>query len=784
MDYGRRDQYVTVDGGRDSDTSYAADGIFLGSLLFNNMALNPPSDSLQEVSLQRSSFSTEFGQGQAVVSMVTKSGSNRLSAAAFENFRHHALNARNYFAPRNEPEPEFSRNRFGVSLGGPLLRNRAFAFGSYERLSANEEEVHFANVPEPAFLRGNFSSVSTPIRDPLTGQPFPGNVIPQDRILPFAAIQIPAIPAPNIIGPNNYRAIRPFTEDSDSLSFRFDEVLNGDHTLFQRYMWFDSEQAIPSAITDSGRPQVGRNLALGHTWVMSRNFVNEIRFGYAYSSTCSIATSRARTTCRATGSARAVSATSRAERIRAYYGRHGDTLVGWGNAVPQTGVDQGATDKVFSVSSATSKAAGRHNLRFGVQAQYRDLFMNTPVNPQGAFTFNGRATGAANNRANAVADFLLGYCSTCRGQYGSMDSNYVSPTVALFFDDVWQATDKITIQAGVRWEYLAPWHEVDDRAGSVDPVERTDRIPQGPGRHTTGTRAVDHPGGRLLSGRYRQKDLNNWAPEARRGLQPDRPHGHPVGVRHLLPESRGERAAVLEDGAAIRGVVRRLTAGSELVKVDTLFRTSPPCRGSRRLSRSIRTTSRLTRRSRRERAAELPSGLPARSRLHRERWPQAVEALQHEPAVRGDHTAAGASAFPALRSRDLDVVERRLQRLQRNFGPHRQALLRRLFFGGFYQNSKMTDNNSGQAESNDTAFRWDKDADFSLSRYHQRHRSSITFGYELPFGPDEPWLSSGGASQRSSKAGRSREPSGCRAVYRSPFPGARCRTSADSCRTG
>jgi hypothetical protein len=67
-----------------------------------------------------------------------------------------------------------------------------------------------------------------------------------------------------------------------------------------------------------------------------------------------------------------------------------------------------------------------------------------------------------------------------------------------------------------------------------------------------------------------------------------------------------------------------------------------------------------------------------------------------------------------------------------------------LFFSGFYQNSKMTDNNSGQAESNDTAFRWNKDADFSLSRYHQRHRSSITFGYELPFGPTKPWLANGG----------------------------------------
>src|SRR5918994_1904627 len=82
-------------------------------------------------------------------------------------------------------------------------------------------------------------------------------------------------------------------------------------------------------------------------------------------------------------------------------------------------------------------------MRFGVQAQYRKLFMNTPVNPQGIFDFNGRATGAA---------------------------NYRSPTVALFADDVWRLNDRLTLQLGVRWEYLAPWQERDYRAGSVDPV--------------------------------------------------------------------------------------------------------------------------------------------------------------------------------------------------------------------------------------------------------------------------------------------------------------------------
>jgi Carboxypeptidase regulatory-like domain/TonB dependent receptor len=745
LDYGRREQYVTVDGGRDSDTSYAADGIFLGSLLFNNMALNPPSDSLQEVSLQRSSFSTEFGQGQAVVSMVTKSGSNRLSAAAFENFRHHALNARNYFAPRNEPEPEFSRNRFGVSLGGPLLRNRAFAFGSYERLSANEEEVHFANVPDPNFLRGNFSSVTTPIRDPLTGQPFPGNIIPQDRIVPFAAIEIPAIPAPNITGPNNYRAIRPFTEDTDSLSLRFDEVLSGDHTLFQRYLWFDSEQAIPSAITDSGRPQVGRNLALGHTWVMPRNFVNEIRFGYAYSYHLFNRSIPGEDYLSRNWIAESGIRNLQGGTDPRYYGRPGTTLVGWGNAVPQTGVDQGATDKVFSISSATSKATGAHNLRFGVQAQYRDLFMNTPVNPQGAFTFNGRATGAANNRANAVADFLLGYCSICRGQYGSMDSNYVSPTVALFLDDVWQATDKITIQAGVRWEYLAPWHEIDNRAGSVDPVSGRIGYHKVPAGIPPALAPLIIPEDDYFPAGIVRKDLNNWSP--RLGLV------YNLTERTVIRSGFGIYYQNLEaNELQFSRMVLPFAAwfdasptGSELVNVDTLFpdlvavsrfpapfSLNPDNVTPYTTQWNVNVQHQFLRTYLVEVAYTGSAGRKLWKRYNMNQPSEGTTPLPERLPFPHFDPVILTSSNDAYS--DFNGISFRIDK--RYSGG--------LFFSGFYQNSKMTDNNSGQAESNDTAFRWNKDADFSLSRYHQRHRSSITFGYELPFGPTKPWLANGG----------------------------------------
>ncbi len=96
-------QYVTVEGGRDRSTNYAIDGVYVRSLRFNNVSLNPPLDAVQEVSLLRNSFSTEYGQGQAVVSIVTKSGTNRFSGSAYEYLRDDTFDARNYFAATKTP---------------------------------------------------------------------------------------------------------------------------------------------------------------------------------------------------------------------------------------------------------------------------------------------------------------------------------------------------------------------------------------------------------------------------------------------------------------------------------------------------------------------------------------------------------------------------------------------------------------------------------------------------------------------------------------------------------
>ena len=170
------------------------------------------------------------------------------------------------------------------------------------------------------------------------------------------------------------------------------------------------------------------------------------------------------------------------------------------------GITQGATENIFSVSNATSWVRGSHNIRFGLQAQYRRYQQLTEVPPRGGFTFNGQFTG------NNVADFLLGYCSTCTGAFGSSRSLYTSPTIAPFIDDNWQMSSKLTLQMGLRWEYLGPWHEQNNQEGSFDAA--TGKIAFNVVPSNLPAQLVPliiNQNGFFPPG-ILQKDLNNWGP--------------------------------------------------------------------------------------------------------------------------------------------------------------------------------------------------------------------------------------------------------------------------------
>src|SRR5262245_50669275 len=491
-----RSQFVTVEGGRDSSTNYAIDGVYVRSLRFNNLSLTPPLDAVQEVNVLRNAFTTEYGQGQAVVSMVTKSGGNKISASAYDYRREDSLDSANYFG-----QTPGNKTQAGVTAGGPIVKNRFFAFAGYEGLRSEANRVLLGNVQDPGQLAGNFSALATPIKDPLTGQPFAGNIIPASRFSNFAKLLAPTVPVPNASGANNLRLVKPFNDDADTADLRLDQVLSGKHNMFERFMYYKGSQLNPSLFSYTNFPQTGRNLAVGETWVISSALVNETRFGYNYAYHLNAPISLDSRNWVGDIGLRNLAGSS--DPID--YGRPGFTMTGFtGNG--EGGITQGATENLFSISNATSWVKGRHNIRFGLQAQFRKFEHLTEVPPRGGFTFNGQFTG------NPVADFLLGYCSTCTGAFGSSRSTYTSPTFAPFFDDNWQINRALTLQMGIRWEYLGPWAEINGIEGSFDAA--SGKI----GYHTLPSQLPAqlvplvinqdnfYPAGIL------QKDLNNWGP--------------------------------------------------------------------------------------------------------------------------------------------------------------------------------------------------------------------------------------------------------------------------------
>lgn len=729
--FGRRNQFVTVEGGRDSSTNYTIDGVYVRSLRFNNLSLNPPIDAVQEVSLLRNSFSTEYGQGQAVVSIVTKSGTNQLHGSAYEFYRNDRFDSKNFFAPT---KPDYKRNQFGGTAGGPVVHNKFFVFGSYEGLRTVQGQPFLGSVPSQAFLSGNFSALATPIRDPLTGQPFPGNVIPPGRFSKFANVLTPTIPAPNTAGANNYTVIRNFIDDANTASARADQTINNSHSLFERFMYYKGSQLQPAAFTSTDLPQRGRNLAVGHTWVMSSSWVNELRFGYNYAYHLNAPVSPDGRNWTSDLGLRNLAAAT----FPLAYGRPNVAIAGF-SAQGEGGNTQGATENIYSVSNATSRTFGGHTLRFGLQAQYRKFEHLTDNSTRGNFTFNGNFTG------NAVADYLLGYCSTCAGAFGNSGATYHSPTIAPFIDDNWQVNDKLSLQLGLRWEYLAPWAEQNGVEAAFDAATGKIGYNALPATMPAALVPLVHQEAHYFPPGILQKDLNNWGPRVGMaynltprtvvrsgfGVYYDNLNLNELQFTRLIPPYYGQFSLN--------------PAVSEPLQVDTLFpdlnnipqfpapfsldpsnRTPYTLQWNVNVQRSLGrdylveaayTGSRSRNLSKRYNINQADFGTtPINSRLP---FPQFQPAMLYS-------SATGWANFKGLSLR-----------LEKRYSAG-------LFFLANYQLSENRDNGSGEVEANDTAFRTDLNADAGLSRYHQRHRSAVSFGYELPFGEGRRWLNSAG----------------------------------------
>lgn len=453
-----------------------------------NVAYVPPIEAIQTVNIVTNAFTAEQGlAGGAEINVFIRSGTNDLHGSGWIYDTNSHFKARNFFqtAPQN---PKDILNQFGFTLGGPVWipkiyngRNKLFFFTDWERTTRRQiSPIRFYSLPTDALKSGNFSGVSTTIYDPLSNSDptkrtaFPGNIIPANRIDPASATLSSILPAPNVTGSNpyvnNYVANGVGTTDRDSVDIKINYNWSEKLSLFGRYSIAPSNIFDPPSLGPAdgdalnggqlgnapGRIQVG---GAGLTYVFNPRVVMDINLGY---------------TRQRLGAQNIDLDTNYGLDVLHIPGTNGpDRLQGgipffavsnWANiGNSNTGNPFLFRDNQYVGSGNLSWIMGRHSLRFGTDYQNQQLNHFQPQGgtfqtARGTFQFSGQSTALQNgpsaDRFNSWADFMLGDASAAGKVTQIINPDSVRMhTYALYAQDQWQATPKLTLTYGLRWEW-------------------------------------------------------------------------------------------------------------------------------------------------------------------------------------------------------------------------------------------------------------------------------------------------------------------------------------------
>jgi hypothetical protein len=467
---------VVINGNRPASNNYLLDGLDYNDSYLAVAPTFPAPDALQEFSVQAADFNAQYGRSAGgVINAVTKSGTNEWHGDLFEFLRNTALNANNFFANKaGQTRPSFQLNQFGGTLGGPLKKDKTFVFGYYQ--GTRQRKGNAITIPTvltaqerpdlSADESANFSDIcpgpQCPV-DPRTGQPFPGNVIPANRIDPTAVKFIHAImPLPN--EGRSYVFNAPFVGSMDDLTenqflVRVDHTIDQKNRMFGRYFYNNDNGfglGAGSNIPGNNHTKLFRNqdVALNWTHTFSPTLLNSASLGWN----------------------------------RLFHNRFPDINQSWGTfggppaSIPSTPRHRGdlyvgisgslgtSGDGTFLQNRTTSELSdvlswvkGRHTVNAGLEYRrtavnrFEDFFTDPTM------SFSGQFTG------NPLADLLLGLPSSFR-EDTEVRSELRHTGVGVFGQDTFKARPSLTFDLGLRWEpYLPPVDNLNDQI-CLDPT--------------------------------------------------------------------------------------------------------------------------------------------------------------------------------------------------------------------------------------------------------------------------------------------------------------------------
>ena len=284
---------LSVAGQRTNDSAYLLDGVINTDPDYNALSYVPVVDAIAEFQVQVAQYSAEYGRASGgQINVITQSGSKTWHGSAWNFLRNNALDARPFNLTTSPDVPKFQRNQFGALIGGPVLKNKLFGFFTYEGLRNRQAAGNLTTVSVPSQLQraGNFSEELpvTAIYDPTSTlvnglrTPFPGNVIPAQRLNPSVQTAMAALPSANLPGNLFINTIDVLRQTNDNYSGRVDYTISDTLRLFGRYSGAGEDASNPAAFTNRAGLDnaVPRNAAVGFSQVVSANKVNDLRLGY------------------------------------------------------------------------------------------------------------------------------------------------------------------------------------------------------------------------------------------------------------------------------------------------------------------------------------------------------------------------------------------------------------------------------------------------------------------------------------------------------------------------
>jgi outer membrane receptor protein involved in Fe transport len=468
-------------------TTRNANAIRIEGAISNNLwlphvaAYVPALEAIDTVSVVTSSFDADLGlSGGMSANVVIKSGTNQVRGSGFDYFYNDHMKSRPYFLPAGQEKPEARQNQFGGTLGGPIVRNKLFFFGSYEGTNDRQRAQRFGTVPTAAMRRGDFSASPNPIYDPLTGAAngsgrtaFQGNIIPANRLDPTVQKLIANLPLPTFpdLLSDNYFATGLFefarrkTDAKVTLNATPKLILTG------RLGWLNYDFTSPPMFGDLGgspvhTPAAKAGNGLGDTYTITGSVhytlaSNVLIEGYTGITLIKVLSEPLRMDENLGLEFLGIPGTNGPSRLYGGWPQFnvtGLSMIGYAGSENSPYVDDNWQHQ-YSANATWIKDA--HTVRVGGDIVRQALNRFETGSGSGTFAFVGGPTtilgGPSPNVFNTVANFLLGLpttISTSRIPFENNQTRSRNWQFSVFAKDQWEINHALTASLGLRWDYF------------------------------------------------------------------------------------------------------------------------------------------------------------------------------------------------------------------------------------------------------------------------------------------------------------------------------------------